>query len=46
MIVSLVTAAVATSKILTAAKIAAAVGSVCIAAQPAADEIKRKNYEG
>lgn len=45
MIVSLVTAAVATTKILTAAKVAAAVGSVCIAAQPVVDEIKRKKYE-
>ena len=42
MIVSLATAAVATAKILTAAKIAAAVGGVCIAAQPVVDEIKRK----
>lgn len=42
MIMSLVAAAVATSKILTAAKIAAAAGSVLIAAQPVVDEIKRK----
>lgn len=46
MIMSLVAAAVATSKVLTAAKVAAAVGSVCIAVQPVADEIKRKKYEG
>ena len=45
MIVSLVTAAVATPKILTAVKIAAAVGSVRrITARR--DEVKRKKHEG
>lgn len=41
MIMSFVAATVVTTKILTAAKIVAAVGSVCIAAQPVVDEIKR-----
>ena len=40
MIVSLVAAAAATTKLLTAAKIAAAVAPVFIAAQPVVDEFK------
>ena len=45
MFLSLMAAAAATTKILTAAKIAATVGSVCIAAQPVVDEIKRRHED-
>lgn len=45
MIMSIIAAAAATTKILTAAKIASTVGTVLIAAQPVADEIKRHRLE-
>ena len=45
MIMSFVAATVATTKILTAVKLAAAVGPVFIAAQPVVDEIKRNRQE-
>ena len=46
MIASLVTAAVATTKVLKITKIVANFGKVCIVAQPVVDEIKRRKYEG
>lgn len=42
MLLSLITTAVTASQILAAAKIATAVGSVCIAAQPVLDAVKNE----